>query len=639
MATFEYVDIPAEAIRLAPSSQGEHSVRPAPKIPTTFPDPSSASGFFSWHSYIDSSSSENDATPLSLSKTSLSIIPQILLSTSVPTAATSAATSAPSSTGLSLFTTSPRSGQTSQKLLSARDPLSLPIMTNNFRRFVAKVGPVFWLQDRIEEIILWKRGWKRTAVWLAVYGFICYYPKFILLLPHVLLLGIMLAYYPAPGSPPIPLNISEGTVDWQANIQAIQNLMGAFSDAHDAVLPLLPLLGSSKLRSSTSTHSTSTSTPPSKSAPKFASSATSSLSAQQKLGLSSTPTTQRPETEPAATLNSSLEQKINGAQVQSTVQISSYPPHPTLMLTLTSFLILLPVVMADILPMRLLFFFLGVGPVCALHPNVRNALTGAWVARHAVLSSNVLFSVSIPFPTLPRPHLPLYFRYGDNRRSLTHQKRYLHFQVTRKNVRAVLRRFVDNDRLLDQVWPAPMCTVELWENERWEPTSGAAPSGGRRASLLGGSGASVFSSSSGGSEGGDGETESGGVKPKSTILPVGSWSKTHLRQSERAPWTKGRDGWSGVGGEISNLTFSLSPGWAFVETESWRADLEGCWVLEGQHLSNEHSNVEADRVCADEDGWVYTTDTWSNPRPDPCPMEGWVTRRRRWIRRVYWKGL
>ncbi|KAI6147453.1 integral peroxisomal membrane peroxin-domain-containing protein [Pisolithus tinctorius] len=543
MSTFEYVDIPAEAIRLAPSSQGEHSVRPAPKIPTTFPDPSSASGFFSWHSYVDSSSPENDATPLGLSKTSLSIIPQILLSTSVPTASTSAATSAPSNTGLSLFTTSPRSGQTSQKLLSARDPLSLPIMTNNFRRFVAKVGPVFWLQDRIEEIILWKRGWKRTAVWLAVYGFICYYPKFILLLPHVLLLGIMLAYYPAPGSPPIPLNISEGTVDWQANIQAIQNLMGAF-----------------------------------------------------------------PETEPAATLNSSLEQKINGAQVQSTVQISSYPPHPTLMLTLTSFLILLPVVMADILPMRLLFFFLGVGPVCALHPNVRNALTGAWVARHAVLSSNVLFSVSIPFPTLPRPHLPLYFRYGGNRRSPTHQKRYLHFQVTRKNVRAALRRFVDNDRLLDQVWPAPMCTVELWENER----------------------------------GGEGEIESGGVKSKSSILPVGSWSKTHLRQSERAPWTRGRDGWSGVGGEIrylmlwypsSNLTFSLSPGWAFVETESWRADLEGCWVLEGQHLSNEHSNVEADH------GWVYTNDTWSNPRPDPCPAEGWVTRRRRWIRRVYWKGL
>ena len=28
----------------------------------------------------------------------------------------------------------------------------------------------------------------------------------------------------------------------------------------------------------------------------------------------------------------------------------------------------------------------------------------------------------------------------------------------------------------------------------------------------------------------------------------------------------------------SNLTFSLSPGWLFVETEDWRPDLEGTWA-------------------------------------------------------------
>lgn len=28
----------------------------------------------------------------------------------------------------------------------------------------------------------------------------------------------------------------------------------------------------------------------------------------------------------------------------------------------------------------------------------------------------------------------------------------------------------------------------------------------------------------------------------------------------------------------SNLTFSLSPGWLFVETEDWRPDLEGTWI-------------------------------------------------------------
>ncbi|KAI6027327.1 hypothetical protein BKA83DRAFT_4227474 [Pisolithus microcarpus] len=603
MATFEYVDVPPEAIRLASSPQEGNSVRPAQKIPTTFPDPSTASGFFSWQLHVDNASSENGSATSGPSKIALSIFPQLLLSSSLPAAAASAAVNASSGTGLSLFATSSRSGQPSQTFLSTRDPLSLPIVTNNFRRFVARVGPVFWLQDRIEEIILWKKGWKRTVVWLFAYGFICYYPGLILLLPHALLLSVMLVYYPAPGSPPVPLNVSEGTADWQANIQAIQNLMGAFSDAHDAIVPLLPFLCPARLRPVASTASS---------------------------------TSHSSEAEATFTLNSSLEQKTNGSRQQSTTHTSSYSPHPTLTLTVISFLILLPVVTADILPLRLLFFLLGVGTVCALHPNVRNALTGAWVARHALLSSNVLFSISIPLPILPRPHLPFHFHFIDSRTSRTYQRRYLHFQVTQKKVRAVLRRFVDNDRLSDKVWPAPMCTVELWENERWEPTSGATLSGGKRASLFGGSGAGSMNS---GSEVGNGEAEPRNVKSKSTMLPAGTWSKTHLRQSERAPWTRARDGWSGVGGEISNLTFSLTPGWAFVETESWRADLEGSWALEGQHPDNKYFYVETQRVCADEDGWVYTSDTWSNPQPNPCPTEGWVTRRRRWTRRVYWKGL
>ena len=36
------------------------------------------------------------------------------------------------------------------------------------------------------------------------------------------------------------------------------------------------------------------------------------------------------------------------------------------------------------------------------------------------------------------------------------------------------------------------------------------------------------------------------------------------------------------------------------------------------------------------DGWVYTTDAWQDPAPYPEP--GKVTRRRRWIRRVYYAG-
>ena len=46
-------------------------------------------------------------------------------------------------------------------VLSSRDPISIPVMTTNFK------GPVFWLQDCSREIMLWKRGSLRTTVWLA----------------------------------------------------------------------------------------------------------------------------------------------------------------------------------------------------------------------------------------------------------------------------------------------------------------------------------------------------------------------------------------------------------------------------------------------------------------------------------------
>ena len=61
----------------------------------------------------------------------------------------------------------------SQKLLSKRDPLSIQITTINFKRFIEVVGPVFWLQDRIEEILFWRKGAKVTGVWMAAYAFIC----------------------------------------------------------------------------------------------------------------------------------------------------------------------------------------------------------------------------------------------------------------------------------------------------------------------------------------------------------------------------------------------------------------------------------------------------------------------------------
>ena len=41
-----------------------------------------------------------------------------------------------------------------------------------------------------------------------------------------------------------------------------------------------------------------------------------------------------------------------------------------------------------------------------------------------------------------------------------------------------------------------------------------------------------------------------------TTAGAGTRSKTHLRPADRAPWTRARDGWSGVGSEV-RWVFSL----------------------------------------------------------------------------------
>ena len=61
----------------------------------------------------------------------------------------------------------------SGKLMSNKDPLSLQITTVNFTRFVAKSGPIFWVQDRVEEIVMWKKGNTVTLAWMAAYAVIC----------------------------------------------------------------------------------------------------------------------------------------------------------------------------------------------------------------------------------------------------------------------------------------------------------------------------------------------------------------------------------------------------------------------------------------------------------------------------------
>ena len=75
--------------------------------------------------------------------------------------------------GISLPSPAPRSPRKAPDLMSTKEPLSLPTTTNHFRRFAAKSGPIWWIQDRAEEILLWKRGWKLTAAWMSAYAFLC----------------------------------------------------------------------------------------------------------------------------------------------------------------------------------------------------------------------------------------------------------------------------------------------------------------------------------------------------------------------------------------------------------------------------------------------------------------------------------
>ncbi|KAG9124584.1 hypothetical protein FRC07_011034 [Ceratobasidium sp. 392] len=153
---------------------------------------------------------------------------------------------------------SPRETSTGNaKLLSNRDSLSIQITTANFRRFVSRSGPVFWFQDRVEEIFLWRCGWQYTVAWGCAYAFLCFYPRVLLILPQLVLLAILLLNHPgtarapaspatkpsrSPTRPPPQLQAAEGSTEWYSNLQAIQNLMGAVSDAHELAIQVVPHL-------------------------------------------------------------------------------------------------------------------------------------------------------------------------------------------------------------------------------------------------------------------------------------------------------------------------------------------------------------------------------------------------------------
>ena len=103
---------------------------------------------------------------------------------------------------------------------NTREPLSITTTTINFKRFIVKSGLVFWFLDQVEEVVMWRKGWKVTGVWMASYAFLCalnlcsyapnnisyielgYFPRLILLIPHTILLAIILSTHPSTSPQP-----------------------------------------------------------------------------------------------------------------------------------------------------------------------------------------------------------------------------------------------------------------------------------------------------------------------------------------------------------------------------------------------------------------------------------------------------
>ncbi|KIM41141.1 hypothetical protein M413DRAFT_445856 [Hebeloma cylindrosporum] len=572
MAALDYIDIPIGATRLRSLSNTKnaksHDVRPAPKITTSIPNPSPPPSPTS----IKRRPSILSSTAASLTSPSLSLIPQLMLSASLPPLSPNPNAPQPV-TGVS-------KGETT--LLSSRDPLSLPIMSTNFKRFVSIIGPVFWLQDRVEEIILWKTGPARTLVWMAAYSFICFFPRILLLMPHIVLIGVILATYPYPSkanedpistaqATPTPQSAAEGSVPWQANIQGIQNLMGAVADLHDLVAPHLYHLR---------------------------------LNPQHI---------------------SSTSQRSNNPVV---VPRSPYTPHLLALLSL-SFFPLLFIIHLPLFPIREVCLVVGLVPFVITHPYVRAVLLPMlWHAFVDVMPFVLVRMGRVKNRAAEKLHFGRWSWKG-KAKGYNEAMKGDDYSVGDKDtdmpplpLSMVLRRVMDDDRLSDECWNSEMREVQLWENERF---GGPVPSDSPTliATTMGASSSSSSASYA---------TSSSASGSTSSVQPQKGWSKQNLRPGERSAWTRGRDGWSGVGvggygslvegGEVSsNLTFSLAPGWSFVESEDWRKDVRCAWSGCG----------------GDFDGWVYTNDAWIGARGTPYISGGGsVTRRRRWVRRVWY---
>ncbi|ROV98630.1 hypothetical protein VSDG_04243 [Cytospora chrysosperma] len=142
---------------------------------------------------------------------------------------------------------------------STRPPFSLPTMSNNFRRFNARIGVVFGFQSRAMKLLSWRRP-SHTLSFLAVYTLICLDPYLLTVLPlAALLAGVLIPSfmtrhppearelgYSPQGPPRAPAGtvrpVKELSKEFFKNMRDLQNSMEDFSRGHDQVVTsLVPL--------------------------------------------------------------------------------------------------------------------------------------------------------------------------------------------------------------------------------------------------------------------------------------------------------------------------------------------------------------------------------------------------------------
>ncbi|SGY11519.1 BQ5605_C026g10114 [Microbotryum silenes-dioicae] len=97
----------------------------------------------------------------------------------------------------------------------SKEPLSLQATSNNFRRFVQKSGPIFVAQDAVEALLKWEDP-PTTLFFAAAWGLICTFRTWV---------------------------CNEGSIDYLANLQNIQIMMGRVSIGSDFTMThIVPFL-------------------------------------------------------------------------------------------------------------------------------------------------------------------------------------------------------------------------------------------------------------------------------------------------------------------------------------------------------------------------------------------------------------